>query len=89
MYTWSFAYNIDAIREWIFAQKRIKERILFIKEAFRRMKGTPEPSGGALPALSWIKKEDGTLYALILFLLWILFFFDGRVLTNDFCRNTC
>ena len=24
MYTWSFAYNIDAIREWLFAQKSIK-----------------------------------------------------------------
>ena len=22
MYTWSFAYNIDAIREWLFAQKK-------------------------------------------------------------------
>lgn len=22
MYTWSFAYNIDAIREWMFAQKK-------------------------------------------------------------------
>ena len=22
MYTWSFAYNIDAIRAWLFAQKK-------------------------------------------------------------------
>ena len=22
MYTWSFAYNIDAIRDWLFAQKK-------------------------------------------------------------------
>ena len=27
MYTWSFAYNIDAIRDWLFAQKKAENQM--------------------------------------------------------------